>query len=143
MSISKTLISQISRAKEKGWDKIYMAVDLHGTVIKPLYDDNNTVEYYPWSKGCLTYLSNDPRFCLILYTCSHPDQIEDYLNKFREDGINFEYVNENPEVESDGEKYGYYEQKFYRNLTLDDTAGFNPSHDWCALSMLLPQLPTL
>lgn len=144
MLIEKLLNSQICKAKEKGWDKIYIAVDVHGTIIKPDYkEDSIKVEFYPWANYALKYMTRDPRFCLILYTCSYPYQIDEYLAEFEKFDIHFDYVNENPEVISGEEKYGYYVKKFYRNITLDDTAGFFPDRDWCAICMEFRNLPNL
>ncbi|MOA37506.1 hypothetical protein D3C78_1591030 [compost metagenome] len=65
---------------------------------------------------------------MILYTCSYPHEIEQYLKFFKEQGIHFRFVNQNPEVVN--EAYGFYEQKFYFNVLFEDKSGFDPEQDW-------------
>lgn len=47
---------------------------------------------------------------------------------FRQHNIHFDNVNQNPEV-ADG-AYGYYHEKIYFNVLMDDKAGFNGETDW-------------
>ena len=37
MSIKKAFEDAFVRAKAKGWDRMYVLVDIHGTVFKPSY----------------------------------------------------------------------------------------------------------
>jgi len=62
-----------------------------------------------------------------MYTCSHPHEIQQYLDFFEKNNISFKYVNENPEV-VDG-AYGYYQDKFYFNVLFEDKAGFE-TKEW-------------
>jgi hypothetical protein len=64
----------------------------------------------------------------ILYTCSYPHEITQYLKLFSDNGIHFHYINENPEVADGG--YGYYQDKFYVNVMFEDKAGFEGDTDW-------------
>jgi len=63
-----------------------------------------------------------------MYTCSHPKELDEYNSFFVKDNINFDYINENPEVMNTS--YGYYENKPYINVLLDDKAGFSAETDW-------------
>ena len=65
---------------------------------------------------------------MIMYTCSHPHEIEQYLEFFKKHNIDFKFVNENPEVPDAA--YGYYQDKFYFNVLFEDKAGFLPDRDW-------------
>ena len=65
---------------------------------------------------------------MFLFTCSHPHEIEGYLELFESNDIHFKFVNENPEVVDF--KYGYYEKKPYFNLLFEDKAGFDPTIHW-------------
>jgi len=126
----------LERAAEKRWAKTYWAFDIHGTLLKPNFrSDVISHEFYPHVKQVMKALSKRKDIVLILYTCSHPHEIQQYLTLFKEHGISFQYVNENPEV-PDG-AYGYYRGKFYFNLLFDDKAGFDPEHDWNAISVFL------
>lgn len=112
----------------KGWDKIYIAVDIHDTIVYGNYiADVLPTEFLFGAKETLKYLSKRPDVCLILYTCSHPGEIVKYQEFFAKRDINFQYVNCNPEVPNNA--LGCYTDKLYFNLLLDDKAGFIED-DW-------------
>lgn len=116
---------------ERGWDKVYYFVDLHSTVIKPNYEVGNIpTEFYPYAKEVLQFLSIRKDISLIMFTCSHPEEIEQYLEFFEANDIHFDYVNENPEVKTNIEGYGCYDKKPYMNVLMDDKAGFDPETEW-------------
>lgn len=117
-------------AIRKGYDCIYIFVDIHGTVVKPNYSrDELPREFYPRAKEALQMLSSRADCKLIMYTCSHPDDLVKYHNYFSLHGIKFDYINENPEVVT-GNGYGNYEYKPFYNVLLDDRAFFDPESDW-------------
>jgi hypothetical protein len=113
--------------KERNWDTIYVFVDIHGTVLYPDYG-KVAKEYYPMAKEVLYKLTTDPRIKLVLYTCSYPHEIDEYLVFFAKDGIVFDYVNKNPEVANT--RGGYFEDKPYMNILFEDKAGFVGEYDW-------------
>jgi len=67
---------------------------------------------------------------MIMATSSYPDEIEVYDNQFKKDGILFKYINENPEISGERGSFGFYQDKYYFNVSLEDKAGFNPLRDW-------------
>lgn len=126
--------------KKKNWEYTYWFVDIHGTILKPNYEVGNIpTEYYPGAKETLKVLTKDKSIKLVLYTCSHPEEIARYVDYFAKDKIIFDFINENPEVKSDkaSEGYGYYEDKPYINVLLDDKAGLNPEYDWIHIKDVL------
>lgn len=114
----------------KGWDYTYWFFDLHGTILVPSYSNSGVIctEYYPLAKEVLQVISKMSTVKLIMYTCSYPEQQEQYKAFFKKDGINFDFINSNPEVKNTG--HGYYESKPYMNVLFEDKAGFNPKEDW-------------
>ena len=118
----------IARMRQKNWDKIYIAIDLHGTIIKPTYSEDNVFEYYSGAKECLKMLSDRKDVCIILWTSTHSFFIDNALERFMQDGIQFDYVNENPEVENT--ILQDFSSKFHFDILLDDKAGFDPLTDW-------------
>ena len=63
---------------------------------------------------------------------------ESYTNKsFEENGIHFDYVNENPEIATNLEGYGNYDKKPYMNVLFEDKAGFDGDTDWDSVLWLL------
>ena len=137
--ITRAITNCLSHAKEKGWPKTYWAIDIHGTILKPNYKrDEISKEFYPSAIAVLQLLSNRQDIVTILYTCSYPYEIEQYIQYFSLHGIHFNYVNENPEVADGG--YGYYQDKFYCNVLMDDKAGFDGETDWMAIKDLIENL---
>jgi hypothetical protein len=114
---------------EKQWYETYWAFDLHGTIIKPTYKGTEVI-YYPWAKKTLQLLTTRQDIKMILWTSSYPEEITQYIGKFFYDKIRFDAVNENPGISSKHGNFGYYENKFYFNVLLDDKAGFDPETEW-------------
>jgi hypothetical protein len=126
--IVKTFEKAFETAKRKNWDKIYVAVDLHETCLKPTWQKEISTEYYPYAKEVLLMLSERTDMCLILWSCSLPDINKEYYDFFKKDGINFDYINENPECPSTD--YADFDTKLYFSVGLDDKFGFDPEEDW-------------
>lgn len=126
MDILKPIYRAYDTAKAKKWDMIYWAIDLHGTMVKSTYKSEEE-EFYPMVKECLKELSKSDKIKLILYTCSYEEHMEKLMDELRNEGIIFDYLNENPECKDT--EYGTYKKKPYFNVLLEDKAGFEPS-DW-------------
>jgi len=125
----KTIDREYQNMRDKGWDRIFVFFDLHGTVIKPNFQEGNVeIDYYPYAKETLQLLSQQDDIDLSIYTCSHEHEIVEYQRLFKEDGINFKYVNENPDVPTNG--YGNYDVKPYMNILFEDKSGFFGETDW-------------
>jgi hypothetical protein len=110
------------------YEKLYLLVDIHGTIFKPSFDKEETYQYYPWAKQCLQELSKDPKVVLILWSGCYTHNFMKYINKFEEDNINFNYINENPECSNSS--YACFDSKFYFDIGIDDKFGFDPNIDW-------------
>jgi hypothetical protein len=120
----------------KEWYETYWAFDLHGTIIRSTYKGTEMI-YYPYAQKVLQFLSKRPDIKMILWTCSFPNEIEEYIKRFEADGIHFDNVNENPGISSKHGNFGCYDKKFYFNVLLDDKAGFSPEKDWKKLYFYL------
>lgn len=128
MNLFKPIEKAYKTAKYKGWDSIYWAIDLHGTIVKSNYKRNNNLEYYPYAKEVLKLLSSKKHIKLILFTCSYEEDCKKLIEKLKEEKIFFNFINENPEA-ADTE-YGCYRKKFYFNVLIEDKSGFEPEKDW-------------
>lgn len=118
-------------AEQKQWYETYWAIDVHGTITIPDYRKIVKVaEYYPYAKETLQLMSSRDDMILIMATSSYPEEIEIYNNQFKNDGILFKYINENPEISNERGSFGYYKNKYYFNVLFEDKAGFNPTRDW-------------
>lgn len=133
MGVLRAIRKQHFEALEKNpdWEFTYWAFDVHGTIIKPNYDNSSIPkELYPHAKEVLKMLSNRDDIVMYMYTCSHPHEQAEYIRYFDSMGIDFKWVNENPDVPTNNNGYGYYEDKPYFNVLLDDKSGFDPEEDW-------------
>jgi hypothetical protein len=125
----KTIDREYKHMRDRGWDRIFLFFDLHGTVIQPNFQEGNVeLKYYPYAKETLLLLTGRKDLDLNIYTCSHQHEIVEYQRLFKEDGIHFKYVNENPDVQTNG--YGNYDIKPYMNVMFEDKAGFFGETDW-------------
>jgi len=140
MSVVKAIEKFYQDKEKRGWEKGFFFFDIHGTILKPNYEYGNTPkEFYPYAKEVLQLFSKRKDVCMILYTCSHPDEIEEYLKLFENNNIKFDYVNENPEVVTDVNGYGCYDKKPYMNVLFEDKAGFYGEEDWLPVLKLLKE----
>jgi len=135
MSIIKAFDTAFKRKQSRGWDKIYVAVDIHDTIFRACYENIETYEYFPSAMRALRMLTERRDVCLILWTSSFEDKIADYLKRFQSDKIVFDYVNENPEVTRT--PLADFSRKFYINVGIDDHFGFDPEKDWKKVLIIL------
>lgn len=118
----------LERKEKQGWEKTYWLFDLHDTIIVSNYGKGEIEEFFPYAVESLQLLSKRADICLILFTSSHQRKIDTYMEKFKDLGIKFAYVNENPE--EGNTEYANFDRKFYFNVLFDDKAGFHPLEDW-------------
>lgn len=138
--ITRAIKNAFERAKLKDWDKTYWAFDIHETMIIPNWTEEEVpLTFYPLAKEVLQMISMREDVVCLLFTCSHPEEIEVYLNFFKSQDIHFDYVNENPEVLNI--KYGNYDKKPYFNVLFEDKAGFDPNTDWARVKEVIEKYP--
>lgn len=134
--ITRAIENCFRLAAQKGWYETYWAFDIHGTMLRPNYQAGRIAnEFYPGACEVMQQLSRRTDIVRILYTCSYPHEITQYLEFFRQHDIHFHFVNENPSVACGA--YGFYDDKFYFNVLMDDKAGFDGETDWLAIAALL------
>jgi hypothetical protein len=130
MSIIKAIEKSFKDKESRKWDTLYWSFDIHGTILKPNYQRGKTpTEFYPYAKESLQLITSCPDIVCVLYTCSHQNEIDEYIKLFEEHNIKFKYINENPDVPTDINGYGCYDKKFYMNVLFEDKAGFS-EEDW-------------
>lgn len=129
MSVTK-VFNKLFRGERK-YELIYIVVDVHNTILKPSFDKEETFEYFDCAKEVLQKLSKIPYVKLIMWTGCYPDKLEMYRKHFKENGIHFDYVNENPECKNSS--YACLDKKFYFDLGFDDRFGFDPTSDWAMI----------
>ena len=107
---------------------IYIMVDVHNTILKPTFDKKETFEYFPYAKETLKLLSDNENIKLIMWTSSYDEKIQMYLKHFEENGIIFNFVNENKEYGN--VSFACFDTKFYYDFGIDDKFGFDAENDW-------------
>tara|TARA_R110000868_G_scaffold76573_3_gene220122 strand:- start:5853 stop:6587 length:735 start_codon:yes stop_codon:yes gene_type:complete len=131
MNLVRAFETAFADAERKGWSYIYVFIDLHSTVIKPNYSSGDIPkEFYDGALEALKLMTNTDDMKIIMYTCSHPQEIKKYVELFEEHDITFDYINENPEVTTTPQGYGNYDMKPYFNVLFEDKASFNAETDW-------------
>ena len=128
MNIVRSFETAFKRMKEKGWDKIYILVDIHDTVFEATYSKDEYYRWFPYAKEALHLMSINPRISLILWSSSYTDAIEKYINTFEKSKIHFDMVNVNKETEDN--ELSCFAQKTYFNHSIDDKFGFDARVDW-------------
>ena len=128
MDIAKAFEAAFRRKREKGWNKIYVVVDIHDTILRACYENEETYDYMPSAKHALQLLTSRDDVCLILWSGCYPERLETYREGFARDGIRFDYINENPEVGNTS--FQNFDVKLYFNVGIDDRFGFDPETDW-------------
>ena len=113
MNIVRSFETAFKRMKEKGWDKIYILVDIHDTVFEATYSKDEYYRWFPYAKEALHLMSINPRISLILWSSSYTDAIEKYINTFEKSKIHFDMVNVNKETEDN--ELSCFAQKTYFN----------------------------
>ena len=68
MSIANAFEAAFQRKHEKGWQKIYVVVDIHDTILRACYDREETYDYMPHAKPALQLMTNRDDICLILWS---------------------------------------------------------------------------
>ena len=128
MNIVRSFETAFKRMKEKGWDKIYILVDIHDTVFEATYSKDEYYRWFPYAKEALHLMSINPRISLILWSSSYTDAIEKYIDTFEKSKIHFDMVNVNKETEDN--ELSCFAQKTYFNVGIDDKFGFDAKVDW-------------
>lgn len=114
--------------KERKWKKLYIALDIHGTVLVPNYSGIANV-FYPSAIAALKEISNDKLYKIIMWTCSKEEDRIAYKKLLESHGIEIYAINKNPDMDNVLD-WGDYSQKMYCNILLDDKAGFDPHTEW-------------
>lgn len=128
MNIIGAFNKAFHRKNEKGWDKIYVLLDVHDTIIKGVYKKDEPWLWYEFAIDALKLMSDRNDICLILWTGSSKKRCNEIVFVLEEKGVHINYVNENPESE-DSEFYCSF-SKIYFNVGIDDKFGFDPYEDW-------------
>ena len=80
MDIARAFEVAFNRKIEKNWEKIYVVVDIHDTILRACYENEETYNYYPYSREALQLMTNREDICLILWSgCYNEKNIPSHL----------------------------------------------------------------
>ena len=105
--------------------KLYIGNTL---VAQDTVTDDSDLDYYPYAREALQLMTNRDDICMILWSGCYDEQMAMYRSHFAEEGIRFDYANENPEVGKTS--FQNFEVKLYFNVGIDDKFGFEAETDW-------------
>jgi hypothetical protein len=112
---------------ERGYNRVYWAIDLHGVCLHSNYETGG----YAWinedAPRVLKLISDRPESVIILWSSVHDREKSDIMQFFGKHGIAVHGINANP---YEGNDVVCVEEKFYFSILLDDKAGFDPKTDW-------------
>ena len=57
MDIGKAFEVAFNRKNEKNWEKIYVVVDIHDTILRACYENEETFDYYPYAREALQLMT--------------------------------------------------------------------------------------
>ena len=136
MNLIKVFEKIFERQKNGEYENIYIMIDIHNTILEPSFDKNKEeFIYLPYAETVLRKLTKLPYVKLIMWTSSHDERTEMYLNHFRKNEICFNYINTNPEIKD--EAYACFKTKFYYDIGIDDKFGFEADKDWYEILQFL------
>jgi hypothetical protein len=128
MSIIKAISRAYKVAKERNWDKIYYAIDLHGVCFPSSYEKGNYQFINEDTLKGLQVISQQKESVIILWSSCYKEEQSKIMEFFRSNGVNVSYFNKNPNEANTNT--GDFSEKFYFSVLLDDKAGFDPELDW-------------
>lgn len=133
LSISQTFGRAFDTMKKRNWEKIFVLVDIHDTIIKSDYCiDIQNPQFYPNALEVLEMLTFRKDVSLILWSSCTTEKLKEYQIEFIKHGhVIFDHFNYNPEVQST--EYACFADKPYFNVIIDDKAGFDAENDWTEL----------
>lgn len=138
MDITKSFDSAFNRMVDRGWEKIYVLVDIHDTVFEACYYKKEEHKWFPYAKEALQLMSQNPRISLILWSSTYRKELKEYLSFFVENGIDFDMVNINTETVNT--TLSDFSEKTYFNVGIDDKFGFDGKEDWKTLYEYMKKL---
>jgi hypothetical protein len=136
--IRDAIISAFRKKKERNWTKMYWAIDVHDTIFQGEYASNQKYDPSPEAIEVLKWLSDRNDMMIIIWTSSYSADYDRLRKWFSEThGVNFDFLNENPECGNT--LYAKFDKKFYFNVLLDDKSGFCEA-DWKAIKETLIEI---
>lgn len=127
MNIDKTISLAFNRAKEKNWEYVVFLIDIHDTIFKATYTDDEKFEYLGKAKEALQLMSKRPDIKIILWSSTF-NQIK-YILQLYKDNIIIDAFNKNVQG-IENTDIACFDQKPFFSVGIDNAFGFDPETDW-------------
>lgn len=127
MNIDKTISLAFNRAKEKNWDYVVFLIDIHDTIFKATYTDDEKFEYLGKAKEALQLMSARKDIRIILWSSTFDKS--KYILQLYKDNINIDAFNRNINGIENTEIACFYEKPYF-NVGIDNAFGFDAETDW-------------
>lgn len=127
MNIYKAIENSFKRAKEKNWDYVVFLIDIHDTIFKATYTDDEKFEYLGKAKEALQLMSAREDIRIILWSSTFDKS--KYILQLYKDNINIDAFNRNIDGIENTEIACFYEKPYF-NVGIDNTFGFDAETDW-------------
>lgn len=115
--------------KERGWDTLYWMMDIHDTILKGKYSNDQDLTPSEEAIEVLQWISDREDQKIIIWTSSYAEHFGKLRQCFADKySIILDYHNENPECGNT--EYADFTNKPYFNIGLDDKFGFCSETDW-------------
>ena len=129
MNINKVIENSFKRAKEKNWDYVVFLIDIHDTIFKATYTDDENFEYLGKAKEALQLMSAREDIRIILWSSTYNDKLLKYMRRMGEDNIFWDAVNSNF-VETQNTELACFDKKPFFSVGIDNAFGFEAETDW-------------
>jgi len=130
MDLINAISNAYCKAHDRKWNKIYILLDIHGTIAESNYDNKKIVFY----RHAITAL----RICkfkeirIIIWSSCYPKDIKKYVRMLKRQGVRVDAVNRSMEKNN---RTGDFRKKPYFSIIIDDKAGFD-HNDWHRVSAI-------
>lgn len=128
MNLTRSFDIAFKKMKERGWNKIYVLVDIHDTIFEACYHNEETYKWFPYAKEALDIMSHSQNISLILWSSTYGKDIAKYNDIFIKNHILFDFININTEEKNTS--LSCFDEKTYFNVGIDDKFGFEAEKDW-------------
>lgn len=129
MDLERAILRAYQLRSARSWEKIYLMIDVHGTIAESNYKDAES-RFYPEAIDALQKICLLPEVELILWTSSYPQAVRRYQDRLASYGIPIPWANMSP---IDNTSTGDFTIKPYFSILIDDKAGFDPE-EWPLVS---------
>ena len=127
MNINKAITTAFNRAREKNWEYVVFLIDIHDTIFKATWSNNESFEYLGKAKEALQIMSARNDIKIILWSSTFSKN--KYILHLYKDNINIDAFNRNIQG-IENTDIACFDQKPFFSVGIDNAFGFEAETDW-------------